>query len=67
MKIRFLRDCPYSIDGKPVMYRAGEVHDLRQDLAERWKRRDAAVDHVDEPVAPPEPVAPVAAKKVAKS
>lgn len=46
-KVKFLRDENYSIDLKPVKYLKDEVHDLRDDLADRWKRRGAAVDYVE--------------------
>lgn len=48
MKIRFTKDAHYTENLAPVVYRAGEVHDLRDDLAERWKRRAMAVDYVEE-------------------
>ncbi len=54
MKVQFVRDADFSIDGKPVTYKAGEVHDLRDDLAQRWKSRGAAVDYVPPPP-PPKP------------
>lgn len=45
-KVKFLRDALYSIDMKPVTYKAGEVYELPQDQCDRWIKREAAVAHV---------------------
>jgi hypothetical protein len=62
MRIRFTRREVYETEGpgKGPVYEAGEVHDLRPDLAERWLRRDAAVLAPDEPAPPPAAEAPPA-------
>jgi len=47
-KVKFVRDAEITIDGELVKYEAGKVYDLREDRAERWKKREVAVDHVEE-------------------
>ena len=74
MRIRFLRREVYETEApnKGPGYEAGEVHDLRQDLAERWLRRGSAVLAPDEPVpesateAPPAQSAPPARQRAAR-
>src|SRR5215211_157020 len=54
MRIKFLRLVQYESEGKnkgPI-YEGDSVHELRDDLAQRWLRRGVAV-----PVANPEPAA----------
>jgi hypothetical protein len=58
MLIRFTADAVYETEGrgKGPRFAAGEVHDMRDDLAQRWVNRGVAEFHVPEPAA----VAPVA-------
>lgn len=48
-KVKFLRDAEIVIDGVLTKYKAGEVYDLREDRAQRWKKREAAEDYVEPP------------------
>lgn len=45
-KITFTRDADYSIDMKPVVYKAGQTYDLPQDQCDRWIKREAAAPYV---------------------
>ena len=51
MKITFLRDCKYEQNDKRNSreYRAGETYDVPTDHAQRWIRRQAAVEAKEEP------------------
>ena len=55
MKIKFLKDCTYIQNDKSQSreYKEGEVYDLPSDHAQRWIRRNAAVEFVPEPPARP--------------
>ena len=62
MRIKFLKDANYpqiKPDGSPdpersKSYKAGEIHDLPDDHANRWLRRNAAVEVKDETAKPKE-------------
>lgn len=51
MRVRFTADVLYETEGRGEgpRYAADEVHDLRDDRAERWLRRGVAVPTGDEP------------------
>lgn len=57
MRIRFTKDAIYETEGpgRGPRFAAGEVHDLREDLAHRWINRGLAVAEPE-----PEPAAEVA-------
>lgn len=44
IRVRFVADAVYETEGpgRGRLFRAGEVHDLRPDLAQRWIRRGLA-------------------------
>jgi hypothetical protein len=58
MRIRFTRDAIYETEGlgRGPRFSAGEVHDMRQDQAERWVRRGVA--QIEPDAVEPEPSAP---------
>ena len=59
-RIRFTRDALYEVEGyqKGVTYKDGSVHDFEDHFADRWLRRDAAVEvNTREPM-PEDPPAP---------
>jgi len=55
--IQFTANADYLCLPKPISYKKGEVHELRDDLAARWIRRGVAVYR--------DPVAPIQAPSIA--
>lgn len=55
MKIAFTSDVVHETEGPNLgpRFRAGEVHDMRPDIAERWLRRGVAVLAAEPPDASP--------------
>jgi hypothetical protein len=60
MQIKFTKNVRYETEGrnKGPVFEAGEVHDFREDIAQRWLRRKVAEVHVAQPEANSVPVAP---------
>ena len=62
MLIRFTADAVFETEGRNrgPRFAAGEVHDMRDDQAQRWLNRGVAELHVPEPAvaAPSEPATP---------
>lgn len=49
MRVRFVADAIYETEGpgRGPLFRSGETHELRDDLAARWIRRKVAVPATD--------------------
>ena len=70
MRIQFTQDAIFETEGRKLgpRFEAGSVHDLRDDLAQRWIRREVAVpaDYAAAAPVAPDPTAtapsPVAAE-----
>lgn len=67
-RIRFLSGAVYQCVPGPIIYEAGSIHDMRDDLADRWIRRGVAVlvppaPFRQVPLAP-EPVAELSGKPI---
>jgi len=54
MRVRFTQDVIFETEGRMrgPRFEAGSVHDLRDDLARRWIRREVAVPAEDAPAVP---------------
>lgn len=58
VKVLFTADAKFETSPETIHYRAGEVHELREDHAGRWVKRGIATDDVDAVAAAEAPKAP---------